>query len=125
MTNDQEFHAARQIVAFRLLGLSVSSVAAYCGVSESAVKRTLLKYGNVPPRGRGHHWRGVFSISEETAAQLRLPPYIPHSVDGVLRIACNAPYMILTHDMPITIVDGKRRPISGDDPFYVDQGLDD
>lgn len=124
MTND-EFHAARQIIAFRLLGLSVSSVSAYCGTTEAAVKRRLLKYGNVPTRGRGHHWRGAFSITEATEKQLRLPPYIPHAVSGVLRITCNAPYMILTHDMPITIVDGKRRPISGDDPFYVDQGLDD
>lgn len=124
MTND-EFHAARQIVAFRLLGLSVSSVAAYCGTTEAAVKRTLLKYGNVPPRGRGHHWRGAFRITEATAKQLRLPLYIPRVVSAVLRIACDAPYMILTRDMPIKFVDGKRRPISGDDPFFVDQGLDD
>jgi hypothetical protein len=60
---ETEFPAIRTVLAFRLIGLMPTFIAAQTGIGITAVKRILRQHGSVPPRGpRAHHWIGPYSI---------------------------------------------------------------
>jgi hypothetical protein len=126
---EHEWHTIRTVVAFRLIGLMPTFIAAQVGISERAVQHILLNHGNVARRGRGYWWRGPYSVSPETHARLQLPAYIPLSVEAAsCTIRQQMGWMALTRDAPVLrMEDGRRMLYSGEhepaEPFYPDQGF--
>lgn len=124
-----EFQTIRTVVAYRLLGLTPTYIAGQTGLSDTAVKKLLSAYGAVEMRGRRHWWRGRYAISSETHARLKLPKYIPLSVDKAGGpIAHSDAWMAITSDSPVISVAGRPMLFSFDgppiEPFHPSQGFD-
>jgi len=126
LDNNALFDLIRTVISYRLIGLPVSYIASACEITEQAVKRILLDNGDVPLRGRRHHWTGTFSVSEKTYKSLALPAYIPIHVDGVtLRMTNQTAWMAITRDaVVIRMADGARQLYGGHEPFHRDQGAE-
>ena len=97
---DAELDLIRTVVAYRLIGLPVSYIAPNTRITQAAVKRILLRYGDVPPRGpRARHWKGAYEITLERHKWFAFPDYIPLHIDGVsFQITNHSAWKAMTRD---------------------------
>ncbi len=126
MTPD-EFQTVRTVLAFRLQGLPVSYIAHQVGIPTKAVQRILDEFGNVERNGNRYRWSGVFSISEETHRHLKMPAYVPLSVErgNLCKFPTSTLWAAITRDAIVVAIGGGKGILGIDgvaEGFYPEQG---